>query len=130
MSLFGNTTPLTRGLIEELIARQRGHGREGTAVGRQWRVVEGPYPANDSPVCVLFQHQDGTEWRTYFAIDPSGVVVSANPLPVYSVNPPAASKQYRGRFVIVRSGTNVDQVRVCLLNSAGSYEWVAVISSS
>lgn len=120
MSLVaGSTSPLLRGLIEELLARQRGHGREGVAVGRQWRVVEGPYPASDSPVCVLFQHQDGTEWRTYAAIGPDGVIFSGANRQAWLAAAPVSGSWARG-----------DVVWNTLAAASGTPGWVCVAAGT
>jgi len=68
----GESDPLFRAIMEELLSRFRGRNPAGQAVGLRWRIIEGAYPGGNDPNCILFQHIDGTEWKTDLAVRPDG----------------------------------------------------------
>lgn len=45
---------------------------KGTKLGKEWRVIEGPFPTQDANSCVQLQHRDGTNWVTKAAFEPDG----------------------------------------------------------
>jgi hypothetical protein len=42
----------------------------GISLGKNWRIIEGPYPNASSPVCMQFQARVGTDWKTVTSYSP------------------------------------------------------------
>ena len=61
----GDTGAALRGTLEGLISQAQG-------IGDRWRITEGPYPLSSSPVCLLLQYKQSTNWQTVRVFNPDG----------------------------------------------------------
>lgn len=70
------TDPALRALLEQLISATGTGAIAPSLQGIQFRTSEGPFPKPSSSRCFIVQWKSGSTWKTIFAVDASGKIVT------------------------------------------------------